>query len=272
MKIKAIILSTLCWLFAAPVLFSQELPIVVVIASYNNEKWCANNVSSVFNQKYENYRVIYTDDASTDNTVNLVKNIVASYKQEQRCTLVENKINKGSPLANHYAMVHRCKDEEIIVALDGDDWLADQYVLQKINKAYSNPNKEVWLTYGQFKLASNASVGWCTAMPKEVIEKNAFRSFEHIPSHLKSFKAGLFKAIKREDLFYNNDFFAMTGDMAMMLPMIEMAAERHYCFNEPLYVYNDMNPISEHFKSKSFQRQMDLFIRSKRPYARLVNL
>ena len=169
-------------------------------------------------------------------------------------------------------MVHVCSDQEVVIALDGDDWLADQYVLQKINKAYSNSDKEVWLTYGQFKLASNGTVGWCTPMPKEIIEKNWFRKFEHIPSHLKSFKAALFKAIKREDLFYKDDFFAMTGDMAMMLPMIEMAAERHYCFNEPLYVYNDMNPISEHFKSKSFQREMDLIIRSKKPYLRLAKL
>jgi len=49
-----------------------EKPIVVVIPSYNNSKWCDWNLSSVFQQKYNNYRVVYIDDCSNDNTYELV--------------------------------------------------------------------------------------------------------------------------------------------------------------------------------------------------------
>ena len=46
---------------------------VIVIASYNNERWVEENLKSVFMQDYSNYRVIYIDDASTDGTADLAE-------------------------------------------------------------------------------------------------------------------------------------------------------------------------------------------------------
>ena len=46
---------------------------VFIIPSYNNEKYYKKNLDSVINQTYKNWRIIYIDDASTDNTFELVK-------------------------------------------------------------------------------------------------------------------------------------------------------------------------------------------------------
>ena len=46
----------------------RERSIVVIIPSYNNVRWVEKNLMSVFEQKYENFRVIYIDDCSTDGT------------------------------------------------------------------------------------------------------------------------------------------------------------------------------------------------------------
>jgi len=43
---------------------SVEKSMVVIIPSYNNESYCEKNLTSVFSQQYENYRVIYIDDCS----------------------------------------------------------------------------------------------------------------------------------------------------------------------------------------------------------------
>ncbi len=48
-----------------------EKPFVFIIASYNNSEWYKNNLDSVFAQDYENYRIIYIDDASPDGTGHL---------------------------------------------------------------------------------------------------------------------------------------------------------------------------------------------------------
>ena len=48
----------------------------IVIPSYNNEQWVEPNMASILNQTYTNYDVLYINDASTDNTINKVNEIV----------------------------------------------------------------------------------------------------------------------------------------------------------------------------------------------------
>ena len=54
-----------------------------------------------------------------------------------------------------------------------------------------------------------------------------FRDYVHMPTHLRTFYAWLFKKINLEDLLLDGEFFKMTGDQAILYPMIEMAGERH---------------------------------------------
>jgi hypothetical protein len=58
----------------------------------------------------------------------------------------------------------------------------------------------------------------------------------------------------------------MTGDMAMMLPMIEMANGHFQFIPDVLYIYNDNNPISEHKLDSSFQFQLSKYFRNLTPY------
>ena len=46
----------------------EHKPFVVIVPSYNNSEWVERNLRSIFEQKYDNFRVIYIDDASTDGT------------------------------------------------------------------------------------------------------------------------------------------------------------------------------------------------------------
>ncbi len=78
-----------------------ERPIVITITSYNNKDWYERNLDSVFSQQYTNYRIIYADDASQDETADLVVNYVHNRGQGHRVTLIRNK-EWASQLANHY--------------------------------------------------------------------------------------------------------------------------------------------------------------------------
>ncbi len=111
-------------------LIAQEKPLVVVIPSYNNAQWYERNLSSIFAQKYTNYRVVYVDDCSTDNTYELVNTYVKENGYQNKTTLIKNTKNKGA-LANLYDAIHSCDDSEIILMVDGDDWLKDERFLQK---------------------------------------------------------------------------------------------------------------------------------------------
>src|SRR5438105_4834711 len=69
--------------------------IVVVVPSYNNAEWYQNNLSSIFMQEYDNYRVIYLDDASEDGTADLVEEYIKTAGHADRVTLIRNTEHKG---------------------------------------------------------------------------------------------------------------------------------------------------------------------------------
>jgi hypothetical protein len=160
-----------------------------------------------------------------------------------------------------------CPDDAIVVTLDGDDWFPDNDVLTRLNAIYSA--NEVWLTYGQFKMHPSGTQGWASPMPDYIIETNTFRNFQHLPTHLRTFYAWLFKKIKLEDLLYLGEFYPMTWDMAMMFPMIEMAGERHQFIPDIMYIYNDANSISDHHISRQFQAYLAQILKKKPRYNRL---
>ncbi|MFC1842067.1 glycosyltransferase [Candidatus Dependentiae bacterium] len=241
-----------------------EKHIVVVAASYNNKDWYKKHIDSFASQDYPNKTMIYVDDLSPDKTGDLVEQYIQEKNLEDCIILIKNETRKGA-LANQYYAIHPCKDDDIIIILDGDDWFADNQVLSYINKVYQDPN--IWLTYGQFKHLSNGKRGFCSPMPKRVVKNNDFRKHPHIPSHLRTFYAGLFQKIKIEDLMFEGDFLKMTGDIAAMFPMIEMASKGHFKFiPKILLIYNDLNSLNDHKVSKGLQRRLDLLIRSRPKY------
>jgi glycosyltransferase involved in cell wall biosynthesis len=258
--------SVLLFGLLSGVVVAEQQRIAIVIPSYNNVKWCEDNVRSALNQNYENYYVIYTSDASTDGTDDLVEKFLAANDRDGRVQFIKNDERHGA-LYNLYRMIHSCDDADIVLTLDGDDMLADEHVLEKVNEVYLSG--DVWLTYGQFKFINNDTVGWTCQMPDEIIQNNAFREFSHLPSHLRTFKAWLFKEIRLKDLLYMGDFYIMTWDMAMMLPMIEMAGERHQFISDILYLYNDSNPLSDHMISRQLQAYLGKVIRAAKRYGRL---
>jgi len=243
-----------------------EKPIVIVIPSYNNQKWYAKNLQSVLSQNYSNFRVIYTDDCSPDGTGNLVEAYLMNNDPDHKIQLIKNSNRRGA-LHNLYTMIHMCTDDAIVATLDGDDWFPDNEVLNRLNEVYSAD--EVWLTYGQFELHPSKIRGWASPMPDYIVENNTFRDFQHLPTHLRTFYAWLFKKVKLQDLLYLGKFYSMTWDMAMMFPMIEMAGERHQFIPNIMYIYNDENSISDHHVSRQLQAYLAQLIKKKKRYKRL---
>ncbi len=248
-----------------------EKPLVVVVVSYNNINWVDRNIGSIFSQDYDNYRVVYIDDCSPDGTADAVETLVKSLGQEHRFTLVRNIERAGSPLANHYKAIHGyCRNDEIVVCVDGDDWLATDKALKTVNENYRS--RQVWLTHGTFSEyhfdGRNGQKGWSTPIPKKIVAQRKFRSFR-CPSHMKTFYAWLFKKVKLEDLQYKGIFYPASGDQAMMFPMIEMAGERHAFISKVLYIYNMTNPLGESVVATQLQRDCENHVRHKKPYERL---
>lgn len=248
--------------YAAP----AKKSFAIIIPSFKNENWAEKNILSALNQNYDNFKVLFTDDNSPDETFNIVQKIVSSHKNKDKAILVKNDNRKGA-LENLYNMIHSCNDEDIILTLDGDDWLADTEVLHRLNYYYSN--FDIWMTYGQYKNYPDNHVGVSQNIPTNIINNASYRKFTWCSSHLRTFYAWLFKLIKKEDLMHHGSFLSMTWDMAMMFPMLEMAGNRHKFISDILYIYNLTNPINDHKVDVKLQQSLDRMIRSKPKYQQL---
>jgi len=249
---------------ALGLLVNGERSIVVVIPSYNNARWYKQNLDSIFVQDYSNYKIIYTDDCSRDNTHELVKRYVEERGFQDKVVLIGNQVRKGA-LENQYNMTYMCKDDDIVLFLDADDWLAHHGVFKLLNSIYADSN--IWMTYGQFQIFPSGEKGWCYQYSREIIEQNGFRKAHQAPSHLRTFYAGLFKQIKLKDLYYQGRFFQMTGDRAVMFPLIEMARYHVKFIPEVLYIYNMSNEINDHKVDGGLQVNLDVhYIRKLKPY------
>jgi len=264
----------------------QEPPeFVVLVTSYNNERYLERNLDSIFCQRSTKpFQTIYVNDGSKDGTKERLSAYARKHNlHESKLLMINNEKQLGSGIANIYTTVHTLiEDHKIVVCVDGDDYLAFSGVLERLEREYANP--DVWMTYGRF-VVYPAGEFWsrCWGYDDTVIRNRSFRQHENVPSHLKTFRAKLFKQIKKEDLIDEDTgcFYTKTWDMAMLFPLLEMCAPKkagyvnhsRFIADTVLYIYNFANPLGDaQNNGRQEQIRLDLRIRSKPPYEPLDTL
>lgn len=235
---------------------------IILTTTYNCQDYVERSLASIMSQSYKNYTCFITDDMSTDNTKSLVKNFI---KDDPRFILIENQQKFFQP--GNYDQIIRGRnvdDEEICIEVDGDDWLPHSKVFEKINEVYQDPN--VWMTSGSFKY-HNGNPGF--ASPPTSM--NNIRSGAFTLSHLRTWKAWLWKKIDENDLRDDNGwYYEVAGDLAFMYPMVEMSGIEHFKFvSEFLYIYNGANPLNDHKVSMNKVQEVVNKFRNKKPYSKL---
>ena len=216
----------------------------IVIPSYNNEEWIEPNVASILNQTYTNYDVLYINDASTDNTLSLIHELKNNYNLNN-WKIVNNLQNKKrgyniSPY-NKNIIEFMENDEDILVFVDGDDWLFDENVLFKLNNFY-NKNTS-WMTYGGMYVYPESQPANPQNSPYSdtVHQHNLYRKDHWRASHLRSFKWHLYKQIKKEDLLHSKTgkYYFHAEDLATSFPCLEMCpTEKIGVIDFPSYAFN----------------------------------
>lgn len=237
---------------------------IIVTTLYNAAPFIEQCIGSIMGQSYKNFKCYITDDISTDNSVSLVRNLIDG---DDRFVLIENKEKMFQP--GNYDQVIRHNesigDDDVIVEIDGDDWLPNSKVLQYVHDLYSDP--EVWITNGSFRY-SNGQHGFSS---KQHIGPN-MRALPMTCSHLRTWRAFLWRNIEVDDLKdENGQYWHVTGDLSFMYPMLEMSGDEHYRFvTENLYVYNEANPLNDHKVNMSTVNVVAQKIRAKQPYKKLI--
>jgi len=109
----------------------RENKIAIIIPNYNYSHTLEKCLNSVVSQTYKNYEIIFVDDVSTDNSVEIVEKYVDKVPCLKIIQLKQKRYNGG---ARNEAYLHISDDVDYVMYLDSDDWLINENVLKKINR------------------------------------------------------------------------------------------------------------------------------------------
>jgi glycosyltransferase involved in cell wall biosynthesis len=105
-------------------------PLVSVsIITYNHEKFIGSAIESLLSQTYPNIEIIISDDASTDNTLEVINSYIATHSD--RIKLLKTKRNLGAN-ANWFKAVSVCNGK-YVVGLAGDDEFLPELISKQVS-------------------------------------------------------------------------------------------------------------------------------------------
>jgi glycosyltransferase involved in cell wall biosynthesis len=168
----------------------------VLTTYYNSPRYILKCLDSLKMQSVKDWVCYITNDCSTDGSAEYVKFLI---KDDNRFVLINN-TEKMWQTGNYYQVVHRpeINDTDICVTLDGDDWLSDGEVFKRVYSYYNNSS--TLMTFGQFMIYKGGhlplEMGF-TRQPNPICD---VRKLAWTSSHLRTFKAGLFRKVKKHDL------------------------------------------------------------------------
>jgi glycosyltransferase involved in cell wall biosynthesis len=238
---------------------------VILVGFYNAEKYIARSLASIMNQSYTDYTCYITHDLSTDESVDIVKSMI---RDDARFILMPDNAKKLYQTGNFDTVIRNnpnISDDEVLVEVDGDDYLPDNDVLKRIKSVYDDSN--IWIANGSFKYISG-QIGFSKAQTNF----DNLRTQQFTASHIRTWRAFLWRAINESDLRDDNgEYWQWSGDVCFMFPMLEMSGSEHYKFMPEInYVYNADNPINEHKVNMYMVTDHATKIRRKLKYQRLI--
>ena len=105
--------------------------ISIIVPCYNIENKISKCLDSVLSQSYTNFEVICINDASTDNTLDILNKF---QKEDDRIRVIDLKKNGGLANGRRIGIIEALGD--YIAFIDGDDWIRRDYI-QKLYEIQS---------------------------------------------------------------------------------------------------------------------------------------
>ena len=216
-----------------------------VISSFNNQENIYNNLLSIIYQNCKNWKIYYTDDASTDNTEELFFEIISKYNIIDKVVHFKNEVNMKQSYCKNKTYKY-LNNFDIVLLLDGDDWLAKNNVLSLLGAEYDKPENNLIIYSGYhvyYDNKINKSI-YGNEYPEKVKNEKSYRTHPGwLFTHLKTGYAWLFKKIPDEYFMYENNWLDRCTDLAEMYSASELAGRNVKHLKEILYVYNKQNSL-----------------------------
>ncbi|PPD38108.1 MAG: hypothetical protein CTY16_20695 [Methylobacter sp.] len=192
---------------------------IMVVTIFNNPGDALNtNVQQLLAQNYPDTKTLFINDASTDESPRYLP------QANGQITLIHHAARQGYAASLHEAITGHCDADDIVVIVNGEDWLAGADALSQVNAFYQQ--QDCWVMYGQF----NYSTG-------QKGDSQPFASVQELQQHrqqprvsrLNSFRAGLYQSIAMVDPSYEclknekGQWLTAAPETAMMVTLMELA-------------------------------------------------
>jgi glycosyltransferase involved in cell wall biosynthesis len=235
----------------------------IAVVGWNVEKYIDKCLGSLVNQKFKDWEVQVIIDPSSD------KSFETAIKWQRDKIKIHQNNTRVYALGNIISAINMLNpsDEDIIVTVDGDDWLIDSNSLE-IVQGYYNRFPDTWVTHGSWVPYPNPSANTNNAPYSEYEFNNNIRKFSWRASHLRTFKYKIWKLIKDNDFRDEQGcYYKSAWDLAIMWPILEMSTYKRVKFiQEKLYMYNQETPYSDGIIRLKEQMYLTDYIARMKPY------
>jgi glycosyltransferase involved in cell wall biosynthesis len=111
----------------------------IIMATYNWSRFIEESIYSIVNQSYTNRELIIVNDASNDNT----KEIISKFLHNERIYLIENQINLNVSKSRNKAI--NLSKWKYIAVIDDDDTRSKDKLAIQVN--FMEQNSDIWLLW-----------------------------------------------------------------------------------------------------------------------------
>lgn len=207
----------------------------ILVPIYNFQYFIDICIRSILFQSYTNWYCILFDDGSTDKSKVVCNYYVKKYPNKFKYVKLDNKNNGGGYSKWHgiQEIKKLCNDNDIMIIIDGDDYLINKNALSIIHKRYLNTN--CWGTFGSYE-------GKYSDMKHKVNMNNYSRKnwFFLAPRSCKCF---LLKLFTSNDFKYENkEWLQKSTDVAFFCNIVEWSGIQNIQYiKDILYKYREHN-------------------------------
>ena len=112
-------------IFFDKIIHENHCKVSIIIPVYNTGKYLSELVNSIFSQSLRDYEIIFIDDGSTDNSLEIMK----QYERKDKRVIVLSQMNQGQSVARNIGLKNA--SGEYIFFVDSDD-LISKNCLEKL--------------------------------------------------------------------------------------------------------------------------------------------
>ena len=133
--------------------------VTVIITNYNYSKYIVSCMDSVDNQTYPHYKCIIVDDASTDNSVEIIQEYIKHHESSRAFHLIKMSVNGGQMAAFKKGL--EAAEGIFVVYVDADDLLMPDFIATHVNHHLTFMSAVAFTSSNQYQIDENDQILYC---------------------------------------------------------------------------------------------------------------